>query len=83
MIYNEEYFLSINTKEKFIEHLNQMIMDFHKNKEQFQNIVVDDYLNSIEAWLKSYSFDCNSNIQFEKPDWSLIALLFYFGKIYE
>ena len=71
---------SSKDKQSFLEFLKALRNDFLENRETWENITIDDYLESIERWIENYH---NDDIDFEKPDWKTISAMFYMGKLYE
>lgn len=77
--FTQEYIESIKTKEDFTNFLKKLEDDFLHNSEQWANTSLNDYFESIGAWIQDYSLlSLHSNI-----NWGAIALIFYMGKIYE
>ena len=75
----------IETKEDFINFVNLLKNDFIKNKNNWENITLFDYLNAIEAWTKDmegYYKNTNQYIPKNIP-WKIFADILYAGTIYE
>lgn len=73
----------IKTRQDFVEFLESLEHDFTVNGVEWENNTIDGYLESIRAWLNDYSRKHSNEAKWESPDWSLVASLFYVGKIYE
>lgn len=67
-------------RHRFLLFLDALRKDCINNREQWENVTIADYFESIGAWMEAYHGDA---IDFEKPDWKTIAALFYMGKVYE
>lgn len=67
-------------KQSFLEFLQALRNDFVENKETWENISIDDFLESIGRWVKDYH---NDDINFDKPNWKTVSAMFYMGKLYE
>ena len=65
----------VNDKESFVDFLKSLSKDFNEDKDHWENITGDQYLESISAYLKD-SEDKNL-------DYKELANIFYVGKIYE
>jgi hypothetical protein len=59
--------------------------DFRQNAATWENIQIDDYLESVAAWLKdSKGLEKNTGIVVPKqPNWKFVATLLLAGKYYE
>lgn len=76
---------TIQTREEFLIFLNFLIKDKETNCEEWENKNISEYLKAIESWVEDMDGYYN-NMNLEIPnniDWSLIATLFYVGKMYE
>ncbi len=67
-----------NDADSLIESLRQLRTDLERNPNAWQNTTLDDYLESIAAWLE----DSKERLP-EQPSWEFVAGLFSVGKIYE
>lgn len=68
---------NIRTVNDFVAFLRVMENDYKMNKSEWKNIQLDDYFESISAWIVDTQF-CD-----DKLDFSAIAKMLYMGKIYE
>ncbi len=82
---NREEINNIDSKEKFIEFLNSLVIDFKNNSSEWENKTVDSYLEAIQSWVedmdgyyKNMGDDLVNNV-----DWQVIATILSAGKIYE
>ena len=67
-------------KEGFRKFLKALRDDFNESPETWNNLTLDDFLESIERWVGDYH---GNDINFEKPDWRTISAMFLMGKLYE
>lgn len=68
---------SIHTVDDFVAFLKAMENDYKMNKGEWKNISLDDYFESISAWIVDTQH-CD-----DKLDFSAMAKMLYMGKIYE
>jgi len=75
----------INSKEKFMEFLNELRNDKEQRGDEWENVEITTYLEGIRSWVddmegyfQNMNVDMPTNI-----DWKFIATLLYVGKIYE
>ncbi len=78
-----EHILKIKSKDDFIKYLDILKTNFINNSNEWENRNINDYLESISAWMKDVKNSTDQNINLENPDWTLIGLLFYIGKFYK
>ncbi len=69
---------NVNNKDSFIEFLKALSKDSNENKNAWENMTIEDYLESIAAWTEDSSDTLNKGF-----DYKTAAILFYAGKIYE
>lgn len=76
---------NIKSKEELIDFLDFLSKDRSKNKEEWQNNAIEDYLAAISSWMEDMEgYYENMNLPTQNNEnWSFIATLFYVGKIYE
>ena len=76
---------NIKSKEELIDFLDFLSKDRSKNKEEWQNNTIEDYLAAIGSWIEDMEgYYENMNLPIpDKENWSFIAILLYVGKIYE
>ena len=82
-MFNEEYFAKIKTKQDFIAFLEMLEKDYSINYHEWSNTSIADYLESIRAWIIDSTLSQDRCLDYNSPNWGLIALVFYMGKIYE
>jgi len=75
----------VKTKEDFTDFLKALSKDFDENENQWENINIRDYLESIAAWIKDWD---DRPLSLGRPipkdmDWQMIAFMFAAGKYYE
>ena len=68
---------NIRTVNDFVAFLRVMENDYKMNKSEWKNIQLDDYFESISAWV------VDTQLCDDKLDFSAIAKMLYMGKIYE
>ena len=68
---------NIRTVNDFVAFLRVMGNDYKMNKSEWKNIQLDDYFESISAWI------VDTKLCDDKLDFSVIAKMLYMGKIYE
>lgn len=76
---------NIKSKEELIDFLDFLSKDRSKNKEEWQNNTIEDYLAAIGSWIEDMEgYYENMNLPIPNDEnWSFIATLLYIGKIYE
>lgn len=75
----------IKTKQELIVFIKSLRDDFKHDKENWQNLTLEAYLESMEAWLNdSGDRPMNTGKKIEElSKWELVATILYAGKIYE
>lgn len=76
---------NVKSKEELIDFLDFLSKDRTKNKEEWQNNTIEDYLAAIGSWIEDMEgYYENMNLPIpDNENWSFIATLLYVGKIYE
>ncbi|HDR8035118.1 DUF7660 family protein [Bacillus thuringiensis] len=75
----------VDSKEKLVEFLFYLQKDFKENQEDWENITLADYLESMEAWLN----DCDGVFQNKDEEmpkdisWNFLAMVLLAGSFYE
>lgn len=78
-----EHINGISNKEDLVRFLHLLSKDYKNNQEQWENGTIDEFLEGIAGWIEDFS-ECEQNdIHWESIDYSILARLFYMGKIYE
>ena len=72
----------VYNEETFIEFMNLLHKDYSKNKSQWQNHYIDDFLECSAEWA-SASIDGLKYYNKEINPWKRCAGILYMGKIYE
>lgn len=72
----------ITDTESFARFLYALAQDYKNNHDEWQKWSIDDYLESIAAWIRDWS-DLRGNDEFEQLDFKELAKIFYVRKIYE
>lgn len=71
----------ISSKKDFLTFLNELIIDFRTNRNEWENLTIDLYLEAILSYIEDSE-------EMDTLDWNHIncvtfAKLLYMGKIYE
>ncbi len=85
---------SVHDKETFVEFIKALSNDFLSYQDEWENLTVDHYLESISAWMNDMSdeqykknmkmFEKNTETKIpENIPWRYIANIFFAGKFYE
>ena len=69
---------SSTDKASFLKFLEGLENDFLNNSETWENLSIDMFLEAIRAWIYQ-----GNDVNFENPDWTTVASIFYSGKVYE
>ncbi len=70
-----EILQKVNNRQTFFEFVSALIEDKKKINESWDNLTIEDYLESTSAWLEDSGR--------EDISWKLMAEFLYCGKIYE
>jgi hypothetical protein len=76
----------IESKKDFEEFLKHLKLDFETNKKQWENIMLKDFLESLDAYTEDVEgYFENMNIPFDerKPTWKIFAQLLLGARGYE
>ncbi len=75
----------VKTKDDLVIFLTALADDLKKNKDEWENQSLYQYIEAISSWLESMEIVYeNADLEFpDNPSWSTIADIFYVGKIYE
>jgi len=79
-------FEKIETKQDFEFFLGHLKKDFQSNKDDWENITLFDFLESLHAYTEDVDgYFKNMNIPFdrEKPTWKVFAQILLGAKVYE
>ena len=69
---------SLKNKKDLVTFIFKLINDLKENKDEWENLSLEDYLSSINSWLE------DTEDEFvEENIYSAIAKILYLGKIYE
>ena len=77
-----EFAKTVKDKKSFIEFLGHLLNDFENNSEEWENIRLDHYIESMAAFLES-SKDPAFNETDLTPAWSVFAEIMVAASIYE
>ncbi len=70
-----EILQNVNSRETFFEFVSALIEDKKQSGESWENLSIEDYLDSAKSWLE--------DSKREDVSWKLMAEFLYCGKIYE
>ena len=73
---------NVSDIDSFVQFLNSLASDYKDNHDEWQNWSIDDYLESIAAWIKDWE-ESHGKDEFEHLDFKELAKIFYVGKTYE
>ncbi|MEC5384862.1 hypothetical protein VVD49_03965 [Uliginosibacterium sp. H3] len=71
-----------NDEKSFMEFVRELQADFQANKESWENITVDGFLEAAAAWGESTDVGATQGLASASP-WKRFASFLYCGKIYE
>ena len=76
---------NVSNKQQFLDFVNLLSADFLKNRDEWENKSIDEFLQGIEGWVDSMeSFFENSGLETpQNIDWNFLSMMLYVGKIYE
>lgn len=75
----------VNSREDLIKFIFDLRNDLHKNKENWENVTLENYLEAMEAWtndMDGYFMNIKQPMP-EQPSWKLIAKILYASSMYE
>ncbi|MEH7356994.1 hypothetical protein V7150_26180 [Neobacillus drentensis] len=67
----------VKTKEDLISFINELRIDLKNNEEKWENITLEAYFESLEAWMT------DTNLISDKPSWKDFANILLSGRFYE
>ena len=73
----------INSSEELFHFLKLLAQDYRTNTQNWENITIDSYLESIVAWCEDSLFLKNNDLNWKEKPLICIAELFHAGKYYE
>lgn len=68
---------NVRTKKDLILFIKSLRTDLKTNEKEWENITLEDYLESMEAWMT------DTNLLSEKPNWKSFAEMLLSGRFYE
>lgn len=68
---------NIKSKVEFISFINDLKNDLIVNKEEWENLSLQDYLDAVRGWME------DTNSLPSSPNWSTFAEILMSGKFYE
>ena len=76
---------NVKSREDLIRFIFHLRMDLKNNKEKWENITLEDYLEAMEAWINDMDgYYLNTNQPLPKePSWKTIADILIASSMYE
>ncbi|MEQ6358029.1 hypothetical protein ABNX05_25880 [Lysinibacillus sp. M3] len=76
---------NVSNKQQFLDFVNLLSADFKKNRDEWENKSIDEFLQGIEGWVDSMEgFFENSGLETpQNINWNFLSIMLYVGKIYE
>lgn len=68
---------NVRNKTDLIMFIKSLRTDLKTNEEEWENITLEDYLESMEAWMT------DTNMLSEKPNWKSFTEILLSGRFYE
>lgn len=80
-----EWLEKVNSREDLIKFINLLRKDLQTNKDEWENITLEDFLEAMEAWITDIEgYYSNSNQPVPKlPSWRIVADILYASSKYE
>ncbi|MEH7452996.1 DUF7660 family protein [Gottfriedia acidiceleris] len=75
----------VKSREDLIRFIFDMRMDIRNNREKWENITLENYLEAMETWVNDmdgYYLNTKQTLP-KQPTWKIIADLLYASSIYE
>lgn len=69
----------VTNRTDFLKFIKKLELDFVTNTDEWENIRIDHYLESIGAWVDSMEL----TKEYDDKFWGILARVLYVGKIYE
>lgn len=75
----------VKTKEDLVVFIQELLKDFQENKENWENITLERYLETLAAYFNDINgFYANQGRTIpEQPDWEMIAVALKGASMYE
>ena len=76
---------NVKSREDLIKLINHLRMDLQTNRDKWENITLEDYLEAMEAWvndLDGYYLNTNQTMP-KQPSWKTFAAILYASSMYE
>ncbi|WP_429844548.1 DUF7660 family protein [Brevibacillus sp. FIR094] len=70
----------VDSKDDLIQFIKVLRHDLQDNPDEWENLSLDHFLESIEAWMEDTKDRGYLPVQ---PEWKSLAAILYMGKIYE
>ena len=68
---------NVKTKNDFIKFINSLSTDLYTNKEEWENLTLEDFLEAIESWMT------DTDKLSDSPSWKDFAVILLSGRFYE
>ncbi|MDT0147722.1 hypothetical protein Q9R38_14485 [Priestia aryabhattai] len=76
---------NVKSREDLITFINHLRVDLQSNRDEWENITLEDFLEAMEAWIndmEGYYLHSNQPIP-KQPSWKTIADILYASSMYE
>jgi hypothetical protein len=76
---------NVKSREDLIQFINHLRMDLQTNKDEWENITLEDFLEAMEAWvndMEGYYLNSNQPVP-KQPSWKTFADILYASSMYE
>ena len=77
---------AISTRQDFVEFLNQLLIDYQKNREEWENQSIDDFLEALAAYandIPSYYRNLSIEVDADSASWRVFADMLRGAIVYE
>lgn len=71
---------NVGSKDDLIQFIKALRNDLEVNQSEWENLSLDHFLESIEAWMEDTK---DRGYISDQPEWKSLAAILYMGKIYE
>jgi len=75
----------VKSREDLIKLINHLRMDLQTNRDKWENITLEDYLEAMEAWVNDmdgYYLNTNQTMP-KQPSWMIFAAILYASSMHE
>jgi hypothetical protein len=75
----------VTTHQKFVEFADALLIDLIENRDEWENVTLEHFLESVAAWAKCMDVvykNAGSTLEKQSP-WQLVTDVLLAGRIYE